>query len=180
MQRYAELPMRPDRIMTAGCAGVICVAAFLCWITVAGCSQHSERLGSELPDGADLPILAERHDISSSYARPLRAVIHDRGTLAGLGLVDLPVDFTQQMVLLAAMGPAANEECRIRILHVWRDGSRLRVEVESTYPPDTSLHRPGMTSPFHAVVVPRSDLPIDRFSGHIPPNALSRKAIRKP
>lgn len=153
---------------------------FILALLAAGCSQQQGARLVEPSDSADLPVVAERSDVHSSYARPLRVVIHDRGTLAALGLINLPVDFSQQMVLLAAMGPAHSEDCQVRISRVWRDGNRLRVEVVNSYPPVTELHRARSTSPYHAIVVPNSRLPIDNFSAEIPRNALSGRGMGKP
>ncbi|MCC6322278.1 MAG: protease complex subunit PrcB family protein [Phycisphaerales bacterium] len=103
-------------------------------------------------------------------------VIYDQASLARLGLVDLPVDFKQEMVLLAAMGPAPSEDCQIQIDRVTREGNRLRVEVTSIYPSEGALRHMGAASPFHAIVVPRCELRIEGFSAKIPPQAISAKA----
>jgi hypothetical protein len=123
------------------------------------------------------PIQWETHATYSRIARPLRLVIRDRATLAQLPLAEVPVDFDRQMVLVAALGPTASDEIAIRIARVWQEGSRIEVRVNTIHPGQDA--RPGteLTSPFHIVVVPTSDLPVDGFSASIPRGALRGAAL---
>lgn len=151
------------------CLSALAVAGLL-----AGCSQSRPPLANSIADGEELPILGEHEGRSSLVQRPLRVVVYDRALLSQLP-VNLPeVDFNEQMVLFAAMGPAPSDACRIRIQRVWRDGQRLRVEVQSEYPDADAPRRRRMNSPIHAVVVPRWEGPIDRFSSQLPRRALQQ------
>lgn len=149
-------------------------------LALAGCSAGRPRVGADWPDGQELPILRECSGAYSDYGRPLRVVVYDPGLLAELGLGRLEVDFSKEMVLLSAMGSAPSTDCRIRIRRVWRDGDRLRVHVENVYPPGPINYQPGACSPFHAVVVPRCELPIDRFSSRLPRGAYREVSSRGP
>jgi hypothetical protein len=123
-------------------------------------------------DGEELPILAQHESRSSQVQKPMRVVAYDPALLSQLP-VQLPdVDFNDQMVLFAAMGPAPSDACRIRIRRVWRDGHRLRVEVQSEYADADAPRQRRRNSPVHAVVVPRWDGPIERFSSRLPRGAL--------
>jgi hypothetical protein len=142
------------------------------WLALAGgCSQAPDPRMTQVADGAELKIVATSSNAFSDVARPMRVVVYDRGTLALFGIELDDVDFERHMVLIAAMGPAPHEDCAIRIRRVWRDGGRVRVAVEQQYPAADARRR-LTSSPLHAVVVPRCELPIERFSSKMPRNAF--------
>ncbi|NOX58878.1 MAG: hypothetical protein GXP29_08485 [Planctomycetes bacterium] len=123
---------------------------------------------------AEFTVYSQKSNNSSTIAKPLRIVIYDFPTLSQFPLIDLDVDFSSQMVLLAAMGPASSEQCSIHIDRVWRDGEHLRVEVSEHYPDPDAQRHPRAASPYHAVVVGRCELPIDGFTSRIPHGAFLR------
>ena len=166
--------------MSARLCGIYGVVALAVWIPPGGCTQVKPPASDPLTDGQELPILGESAGSFSNIAKPLRIVIYDRATLSQFVLGPLEVEFDRHMVLLAAMGPAASPDCSVRIRRVWRDGARLRVEVEQSYPDASAARRPASASPFHAVVVPRCELPIDRFSGFLPGRVSAEGVVRTP
>ena len=166
--------------MSARQRGIYLAVALVVWIAPSGCTQVRPHASDPLTDGQELPILSETVGSFSNIAKPLRIVIYDGATLSQFVLGTLDVDFDRHMVLLAAMGPAASPDCSVRIRRVWRDGSRLRVEVEQSYPDPSAARHPASASPFHAVVVPRCEMPIDRFSGLIPGRAVADEVVRTP
>lgn len=148
-----------------------------CLLGVVGCFSQRETMrnlkpNQEVKHDAELPVIDELVRSQSSIAKPLRIVIYDFPSLSQLPLLDLKVDFTTQMVLLAAMGSASSEQCQIQIERVWRDGDQLRVSIHEAYPPADAHRRSEVASPFHAVVVPRSELPIVGFTSRIPSSAF--------
>ena len=141
--------------------------------SIAGCYSnrgpdlHEPRLANA-GYGDDLPILAEVSQIRSGIAKPLRIVIYDYSSLAQFPLLELDVDFSTQMVLLAAMGPASSEHCKTRIESVWIEGGEVQVEITEVYPDAGDKRTPAIASPLHAVVVPRCELPVAGFTSRIP------------
>ncbi len=152
---------------------VVCVAL------AGGCfstrdPQRNRQVFQEVSTDQDFPVFDELSLGQTSIVRPLRLVIYDFASLSQFPLLNLNVDFKTQMVLLAAMGPASSEQCAIEITGAWRDGDRVRVEIQEFYPDADSPHRPGIVSPLHAIVVPRCELPIEGFTSRIPVNAFRR------
>mgnify|MGYP000156239434 CR=1 FL=1 len=96
----------------------------------------------------------------------MRLVVRDAGMLAQVPLVDIPVDFREQMVLIITLGRRLSDQYAVRINRVYRDGPRLRVDYEVTAPPpDAPL---VVSSPFCMAVVPRCDLNVEDFSPALP------------
>jgi len=83
-----------------------------------------------------------------------------------------PVDFDEEMVLLAALGPTACDDYAIRIRRVWRDGMQLRARVEVQCPAADAPRRGTPASPYHLVIVPRSELNVKGFEARVPPDAF--------
>jgi len=160
------------------CHRLVCV---LLWggplLAAGGChsidSPASERLGPE-----EFPILWEYHGAVSHIARPLRVVAHNPEVLAQLTLVEVPVDFETQMVLVVGIGPTTRQDLGVRISRVWRDGTRIRVQVQTLYSAEEKPERvPQLVSPYHIVVVPRSDLNVVGFSAAVPRGAFRGPAV---
>lgn len=152
-----------------------CIAFVLAIIFVSGLgcvsnrgSQHDAQTLTDVAYGDELPVLDELAQRQSRIAKPLRIVIYDYPSMSQFPLLDLKVDFSTQMVLLAAMGPASSMDCEIRIDRVWMGVNRLEVEVTEFYPPSDAPRSPATASPIHAVVVPRCELPITGFTSRIP------------
>lgn len=131
-------------------------------------------------DGQDLPVIRELAGIHSTFTGPVRLVIHESATLAQLPLNLGPVDFDRYMVLVAALGPTPTDQYRITIDRVWRDGDRLRAHVQTRYPPVDAPARTAPASPFHAVVVPRSDLNVRGFEAVFRSGSPSRRGAKGP
>ena len=137
-------------------------------VLLAGCSgaQRPELAGVQ--DGQELPILGQRVGTYSRITQPLRLAIYDPGAMAVIPIDPGPVDFDQQMVLLAALGPTPTAEDQIRIRRVWRDGSVLRAEVVIERPGQTVELSPTAASPYHLVVVPHCSLNVAGFTAAVP------------
>ncbi|GJM26251.1 MAG: hypothetical protein DHS20C16_26660 [Phycisphaerae bacterium] len=155
------------------CFVVGALATFI--LGVAGCSSNrGGNFGTQTLDSGgsndELPILAEVSQIRSGIAKPLRIVIYDYSSLAQFPLLNLDVDFSTQMVLLAAMGPASSEHCETRIEDVWIEGGEVLVNITEIYPDADAKRTPAIASPLHAVVVRRCELPVEGFTSRIPKN----------
>jgi hypothetical protein len=70
------------------------------------------------------------------------------------------VDFSQFMVILAAMGMRSTGGHAIRIEEVSRSGGRLFVVVRQISPEAGGVTTQALTSPVDAVQVPQSDEPV--------------------
>jgi len=147
----------------------------LATIVPVGCGGPTSR--PTPPSSEELPILWERHGTASHVARPLRVVVRDAATLARLPITDVPVDFETQMVLVAALGPVPSDRAGVRITRVWRQGDRIHVQVRTLHPAEGGPGAPVRTSPYHVVVVPRSDLNVVGFSATVPQGALAAPSI---
>jgi len=123
--------------------------------------------GVEKP-ATELQILWQASGTYSHASRAMRLVIRDAAGLARVPLTEVPVDFDTQMILVACFGPAQSPGHAIRIDRVRQVAGRIEVEVHKEYPP---AERPGprrLCSPWHVVVVPRSDLNVKGFSPSVP------------
>jgi len=125
----------------------------------------------------EFPILWEQQGTYSNITQALRVVVRDRATLARLPITEVPVDFDRQMVLVAALGPAPTDQVGIRITRVWRDKNRIRVQVQTLHPGEAKHAGLKRTSPYHIVVVPRSDLNVVGFSSTVPPKAFEAPGV---
>jgi len=85
------------------------------------------------------------------------------------------------LVLIAGMGPTPARGAGIRIVRVWRDGSRLRVRERRIHPGlDTEASGPGdAASPWTICVVPKSDLNVEGYAAQVPRGAV-RGLPRRP
>ena len=89
------------------------------------------------------------------------------------------VDFDHEMVLVAALGPTASADYAVRITRVWRDGAVLRAEVEVAHPPADSPRRGIPASPYHLVVIPKSNLNVAGFTAAVSPEAFAGSGRRR-
>lgn len=121
---------------------------------------------------AEMPILWEHRETFSNVARPFRVVARDAATLSQMPLTEVPVDFRTQMVLVAAMGPTTSEEYGIRITQMVRQGGQIKATVVPVHPGQNKRGGVVVASPYHIVVVPKSDLNVAGFSSAVPPNAF--------
>lgn len=145
-------------------------------VAAAGC-QEPRSAPTTPAEREEIPILWEHAGSASFIARPLRVVARDEATLAQVPVADVPVDWRTQMVLIAANGPVASDQIGIRIDRVWREGNRIRVQVHVLHPGDEKHGTVVQTSPYHIVIVPRSDLNVDGFSADVPRGAVRMPAV---
>lgn len=147
--------------------GARSLAAVSLLVLIAGCGAPAGRGWLAPKTIEDLPILAELSGRFGGPEVPAQVVARDQPTLVLLRLPRLDVDFSQQMVLFASLGRIGNDQTEVRIARVWREGSLIHAEVRTFWP--TSLPARRRTStPWHAVVVPRSDLNVKGFSPDAP------------
>ncbi len=120
----------------------------------------------------DIPILWQRSGTYSRISRPVRILARDPATLAQLPLTEVQVSFDTQMVLIAGLGPTPTSEQGIRIVRVWREGSKIRVQERPLDP--GGARSPGLqpASPWTIVVIPRSDLNVEGYSTQVPRKLL--------
>jgi hypothetical protein len=102
----------------------------------------------------------------------VRILVRGPGTLSQLPLAEIPVDFKTQMVLIAGLGPTPSSEQGIRIVRVWREGSKIRVQERAIHPGAEQASGLQPASPWTAVVIPRSDLNVEGYVTHVPEGLL--------
>jgi hypothetical protein len=133
---------------------------------LTGCSEFNDRAAPLPAEGEELPILNQVAGTFSHEDRPMRLVIRDQALLSQVPLVDIPVDFRTQMLLVVTLGRRLSDEYQVQINRVWRDGPVLRVDYETRGPTaDTPV---VVSSPYCMAVVPRCDLNVDGFSATLP------------
>ncbi|MCB9849550.1 MAG: hypothetical protein H6817_02460 [Phycisphaerales bacterium] len=147
---------------------IVAVAPVLGFI---GCSQAPVDMVA-VPDGLDVPILRETRGMHSPILKPLRTAIYSAGQAAQFPIQLPDADFEHEMILVAAMGPAPDPGCSIRIVDVQRAGNKLQAVIEQRYPPTLRRRLRGVVSPYHAVVIPQTALTIEGFSAQLPPRAI--------
>lgn len=152
------------------CTHILAIGVF---ITACGCGSSPSRAALEAPTAEDIPILWKKSGAYSRIARRVRVVARDHATLAQLPLTEIPVDFTSQMVLIAGLGPTPSSDQGIRIVRVWKEGTRIRVQERPIHPGLDPT--PGLTpaSPWTVVVIPKSDLNVEGYAACVPKGALS-------
>jgi len=133
---------------------------------LAGCTELNDRAAPLPADGDELPIVHQVAGTFSHEDRPMELVIRDQELLSQVPLVDVPVDFRSQMLLVVTLGRRLSDKYAVRINRVWREGPVVRVDYQIDAPP------PGapvtVASPFCIAVVPRCDLNVDGFSPTLP------------
>ena len=69
-----------------------------------------------------------------------------------------PVDFEKEMVVAIAIGQQRTGGYRIEITAVEAEADKLRITYKRYAPPPDGINLQVITSPFHFVAVPKSDL----------------------
>lgn len=133
---------------------------------VAGCNEINDRETPLPADGDELPIANQVSGTFSHEDRPMQLVIRDQELLSQVPLVDVPVDFRSQMLLVVTLGRRLSDKYAVRINRVWREGPVIRVDYQIDAPPPGSAVT--VSSPFCIAVVPRCDLNIQGFSPTLP------------
>jgi len=101
----------------------------------------------------------------------MQVVVRDEAGLAQIPLQDVPVDFDEEMLLIATLGRVPSDQYSVRIERVWREGHRLRVSVVVRRPPPNAPL--AVASPYCIAVVPRSDLNVEAFHPEPPQRVRS-------
>jgi len=70
------------------------------------------------------------------------------------------VDFSHEMVLAVFLGTRPTAGFKVEIKDVREAGGKLVVKVEETKPPKDAILAQVITSPYHVVVVKKSELPV--------------------
>lgn len=141
-------------------------------LAAAGCHEPPKLFVEQFDDGDTLPILKQIRGAHCSEYTHMKVVIRDPATFVKLPIVDIPVDFAREMLLLVTLGEVASDQYEIRIERVWREGNRIRVDVKvSPPPPDAPLVQ---AAPFCVAVVPRSNLNVADFATDPPQRRRTR------
>lgn len=75
-----------------------------------------------------------------------------------------PVDFERQMVLFVALGERRSGGFAIEVARAEVVEGTLVVHVRETGPAPGAIRTMALTAPFHAVALPRNDLPVRWFT----------------
>jgi hypothetical protein len=125
------------------------------------------------------PILRRYAADDSNIDRPMRVVARDWAGYWQLGLPEIDVNWDEEMVLVAALGPTTRPGTGVRIREISWNGTVLVPRVEITRS-DAELE-PGSAgpletrSPYELVVVPASDENVSGFTSRPPPPPRSKK-----
>lgn len=118
------------------------------------------------PDAVRLEsqILVQQRDAYSSYDEPARLVIRDAGEwtqlwaeVAGQGSAPPSVDFTRDMVLVAAMGQRNTGGYSILVEGVFEAADGIYVQVLETSPGPRCVTTQALTAPLTVVTIPRRE-----------------------
>ncbi len=157
------------RIPGTGCLGAALVMAAL--TGTPGCVEHGPSLfGSEpAPVIEEYPILYQKAGKYCGAKQEMRLVVRDQAHMAFVPVGDVPVDFNNQMVLFVTTGQVYSESYDIQIDRVWRQDRLVRVGITKTYPQVGDMGYPHPCSPYHLVVVSKSDLNVEGFVAEVTP-----------
>jgi len=123
-------------------------------------------------DNQELPVLWEHSGHDDRIKTQVRYIAHDAQALAKIPLVDVPVDFETQMVLIASPGPVRSPDVTIRIRRLWTAGPRIRSQIEVIHPTAQQKRPLKLFSPYHLIVVPKSDRNVEGFTSSLPKRAF--------
>jgi hypothetical protein len=141
-----------------------------------GCQTTGVMDGADQLAAEEIPILWQESGTYSRLVRPVRILARDRATLAQVPLAEVPVDFDQQMVLIAGMGPTPHSGTGIRITRVWKEGRRIRVQERHIHPGLGEASGVEASSPWTIVVIPRSELNVQGYRPDVPARLLQAPA----
>lgn len=164
--RLVRSTIRRCRVETATATFLsLSIASGLAWV-LPGCHEARPTDLNMPAEGEDLPILHQVQGAHSHEMRAMQLVIRDAATFARVPLVDVPVDFSQEMLLVVTLGRVPSDQYRVGIDRVWREGHKLRVATTVVTPaPGAPL---VIASPYCIAVVPRCGLNVEGF-GPEPP-----------
>ena len=108
---------------------------------------------------------------SGGYAAPAQEIHRDSASFAtawkraNAHMAPVPaapaVDFSKEMVALVALGQKPNSGFTVEIVGIRRTESALRILFAAREPAPGTMSAAVMTNPWHAVVLPRDDGPIE-------------------
>ncbi len=142
----------------------------------AGCGKKEE--AAKEGDGKAMELPGEEFAIlrtfpastSGGVPEPTRTVLRDQArwdalwAQANSNVAPVPkaptVDFTKEMVAFAALGRRKSAGYSVEIVGARQDGGNLHLLVAERDPPKGSAVAQVETSPWHAVVLRKSDLPV--------------------
>ena len=121
---------------------------------------------------------------SGGYAAPAQEIHRDAASFASAWkkanahIAPIPatpaVDFSKEMVALVALGQKPNSGFSVEIVGIRRTESSLRILFAAREPAAGTMSAAVMTNPWHAVVLPRDDGPIE-WTAYAPPGAAPAK-----
>jgi hypothetical protein len=120
----------------------------------------------------DIPILWQKSGTYSRISKRIRILAREPATLAQLPLTDVPVNFDTQMVLIAGLGPMPTSQEGLRIVRVWRQGQRIRVQERQIHPGSEERAVIEPASPWTVAIIPKSDLNVEGYETRVPPGLL--------
>ena len=140
------------------------IALALCLLSLAACNS------TRVADGPQ-PLMQLAQETYSAAKAPRREVLRDptawQTVWSELQLarrIAPPFDFDRQMVLFAALGEHRTGGYAIAIVRAEVVEGTLVVHVKETAPAPGGITTMALTSPFHAVAVPKNDLPVKWFT----------------
>jgi hypothetical protein len=150
-------------------------AAFLAAaLAVAGCAEEAgtEGTGTGVTAGDEVAILrAFPPSTSGGYDAEAREVHRDAPSWAeawkraNAHMAPVPaapaVDFSKEMVALAALGRKPSAGYGVEIVGVRKAGGKVRILFALHEPPPGAMAATVLTNPWHAVVLPRGDEPVE-------------------
>jgi len=171
---------RAGRTAALAAAAALALAAGGCRKSEEGPSAPASELGGE----AVKFIRSYPAGTSGGFDRPLRTVVRDAAMLeevwkkAQSAMAPVPkappLDFTKEMAILAAMGTRPTSGYSIEVVSVNEEGGKMVVWVAERSPGKEEIVTQVVTSPWHLVVLPRRDLPVE-WKEYVPPTAPAKK-----
>jgi hypothetical protein len=168
------------RILGIGHLGAALVVAALGG--TPGCVEHGAALfgGEPAPIIEEYPILYQKAGKYCGAKQEMRLVVRDQAHMAFVPVGDVPVDFNNQMVLFVTTGQVYSESYDIQIDRVWRQDRLVRVGITKTYPQAGEMSFPHPCSPYHLVVVPKTDLNVEGFVTEVTPPKMQGETSTLP
>ena len=154
------------------------IAALLVIWGALGCQGEGQVQQVNSEQAVELPILRSRNGAHSHENRAMQLVIRDAATLAKVPIVDIPVNFDREMLLIVTLGRVMSDQYSVEIDRVWREKSKVRVSTRVTQPAAGAA--PTIATPYCIAVVPRSDLNVAGFLATPPPRERSWSASEAP
>ena len=117
-------------------------------------------------DGQDLPILHQIQGTHSNETRAMQLVVRDPQMLAKIPLTEVPVNFSDEMLLIVTLGRVLSDQYSVKIERIWRERGILRVTVKIETPKIETTK--VASSPYCIAIVPKCDLNVEGFSTRLP------------